>query len=108
MGRLLTLAAPRLPLVWVAKMSAALVLFAVSAVRVVVGSIGKTAKAGSDKTVSTKTAVSFRTLPPLGAHTRTGAVDFCNLVNHFELPYCFGQWDQRERRPVVRKDLMHS
>jgi hypothetical protein len=56
-------------LVCVAKLSAALVLFPVSAVSVVVGVMGKTANARSAGTANMKMTASFRTLPPLATHT---------------------------------------
>ena len=72
MGALLMFVAPRLLLVWVAKLLAALVLFEVSAARVVVALKAVPADAKSDeKTTRTVTQTAYtRTIHPRNASPR--------------------------------------
>ena len=72
MGTLLMFVAPKLLLVWVAKLLAALVLFEVSAARVVVALKAVPAEANSDeKTSRTVTQTAYtRTIHPRNASPR--------------------------------------
>src|SRR5262245_34776347 len=106
------LVAALLPLVCETKLSAALVLLVVSAVRVVVGEIGKAANADSAGTAIMKMTASFRTLPPLATHAWCGLQVSGELtpLEHFQTAFiAIGQMGRRRSRPACMcKGLMHG